>query len=132
VPISYFYYINDFRQPDYKQLKELEIYFFRSAFTNRFSSAVETNLNADIKIMKKIKNNESVDWNSHIQFTLDLDTLKSWLMEPFSTSNSFDKGVLCIFAYHEPKRSNDNSTVLLDNSWLSISTSRNYHHFFPK
>ncbi|MHA1279896.1 MAG: hypothetical protein ACTSQ8_22065, partial [Candidatus Helarchaeota archaeon] len=26
----------------------------------------------------------------------------------------------------------DNSQVRLDNSWLHISTSKNFHHFFPK
>lgn len=39
---------------------------------------------------------------------------------------------MCILAYAEPKRFNDDTKVRLDNSWLSIATSKNYHHFFPK
>ena len=35
-------------------------------------------------------------------------------------------------AYAEPKSLNNNAKVRLDNSYLSIATSKNYHHFFPK
>lgn len=31
-----------------------------------------------------------------------------------------------------PLSFNDNSEVVIDNSWLKIATSKNYHHFFPK
>jgi len=132
VPIAYFYYINNFNEPDPQQAQDLERYFFRSAFTNRFSSAVESNLNNDIKIMEKIKNKGKIDWNSELPVSFDKELLKKWLKEPFTTSNAFDKGVLCILAYFQPKRFNDNGLVILDNSWLSRSNSRNYHHFFPK
>lgn len=132
VPIAYFYYINNFNEPDPQQVKDLEIYFFRSAFTNRFSSAVESKLNNDIKIMEKIKNKEKIDWNNALPVSFDKELLKERLKEPFTTSNAFDKGVLCILAYFQPKRFNDSGLVILDNSWLSRSNSKNYHHFFPK
>ena len=132
VPIAYFYYINNFKEAKPKQTKDLETYFFRSAFTNRFSSAVESTLNNDIEIIDKIRKEEKIDWNSEIPVNFDKELLKNWLKKPFSTSNAFDKGVLCILAYFQPKRFNDNGLVILDNSWLSRSNSRNYHHFFPK
>jgi len=62
----------------------------------------------------------------------DKEYFKEKLHEYFTTSNAFHKGVLCMLAYFQPKRFNDNSLVLLDNSWLNISTSKNYHHFFPR
>lgn len=132
VSIAYFYYINNFNEPHPQQAQDLERYFFRSAFTNRFSSAVESKLNNDIKIMENIKNKEKIDWNSELPVNFDKELLKEWLKEPFTTSNAFDKGVLCILAYFQPKRFNDNGLVILDNSWLIRSNSKNYHHFFPK
>ena len=132
VPIAYFYYINNFKEPDSEQIRNLEIYFFRSAFTNRFSSAVESKLNNDIKIMEKIKNKEKIDWNIELPVNFDKESLKERMKKSFTVSNAFDKGVLCILAYHQPKRFNDNGLVILDNSWLSRSNSKNYHHFFPK
>ncbi len=132
VPIAYFYYINNFKEPNPDQTKDLEKYFFRSAFTNRFSSAVESKLNNDIKIIEKIKNKEKINWNNEIPVNFDKELLIEWLKEPFTASNAFDKGVLCILAYFQPKRFNDNGIVILDNSWLNRSNSKNYHHFFPK
>jgi len=70
VPIAYFYYINDFKDPTIPQLKKIEIYFFRSAFSNRFSSAVESKLNSDIKLMERIKDGESIEWNKEIPLPL--------------------------------------------------------------
>ena len=42
------------------------------------------------------------------------------------------KAILCLLAYHEPKDFQDNGKVILDNSWLKVANSKNYHHFFPK
>lgn len=133
VPIAYFYYTNNFKEPTTEQIKNIEIYFFRSAINQRFSSGVEYKLNNDIKIMDKIRQKEIINWNKELPLEYSKETLKSWLKEyPFSTSYAFDKSVLCIFAYFQPKRFKDNSIVILDNSWLSRSNSKNYHHFFPK
>ena len=38
----------------------------------------------------------------------------------------------CLLAYQEPKDFRDNGKVILDNSWLKIASSKNYHHFFPR
>lgn len=132
VPIAYFYYINDYNDLDPEQARNLEIYFFRLAFTNGFSSAVESKLNSDIKIMGKIRKKEEIDWNNELPVDFDREILKERLKGPFTTSNAFNKGVLCVLAYFLPKRFNDDGIVILDNSWLSRSNSKNYHHFFPK
>ena len=133
VPIAYFYKINNFIPPSNSQLKELEKYFFRCAISWRFSSSVETKLNSDIKLIENIKNNIPIDFNKEIPLA---NSSKEYyiglLKENFSASNAFDKAVICIMAYQEPKKFNDNSKVRLDNSYLNIATSKNYHHFFPK
>jgi len=133
VPIAYFYKINNFTPPSNSQLKELERYFFRCAIGWRFSSSVETKLNADIKLIENIKNNIPIEFDKEIPLA---NSSKEYyiglLKENFSASNAFDKAVICIMAYQEPKKFNDNSKVRLDNSYLNIATSKNYHHFFPK
>ena len=50
----------------------------------------------------------------------------------FSAGSSYCKAILCLLAYHEPKDFQDNGKVILDNSWLKVANSKNYHHFFPK
>lgn len=131
IPFAYFYYINDKKHPTKKQLENLHTYFFRAAFGERFSSSTESKLNEDIKLVEKICKNEKINFKQ-----VDCDESKKYYEEElkygFSTSSAFDKALLCILAYKEPKKFNDNSSVRLDNSWLNIASSKNYHHFFPK
>ena len=42
------------------------------------------------------------------------------------------KGILCLLAKQNPKSFDNDLDVILDNSWLKIASSKNYHHFFPK
>ena len=131
VPIAYFFRINGFKQPNNTQAKLLSKYFFRSAFSQRFSSATETKLNTDIKLIENIKNNKEINFQKEIPTDSKEDFINR-LYWDFSAGNAFDKGVLCIMAYAEPKSFNNNANVRLDNSHLSIATSKNFHHFFPK
>lgn len=50
----------------------------------------------------------------------------------FNTSSGYIKSILCLYASKEPKSFIDDSIVKIDNNYLKISSSRNYHHFFPK
>ena len=50
----------------------------------------------------------------------------------FSTGDAFCKAILCLYAYEVPKSFASNGMVRLDNSWLKVAFSKNYHHFFPK
>ncbi len=137
VPIAYLYYKLGKRQPSADQMKHVSKYFFRAVFTGRYSSTVETMLNQDLKLMAKIEANEAIDFDAqdggiHLVSKSE-DYYEEQLLEGFRTSNAFNKGVLCILAQQQPKKLDDGiSNVRLDNSWLHIASSRNYHHFFPK
>lgn len=132
IPFAYFYYINDKKPPTKKQLENLHIYFFRAAFGERFSSSTESKLNEDIKLVEKICKNEKIDFTKEINCDESKKYYEERLKSGFSTSSAWYKAALCILAYKEPKKFNDNSSVRLDNSWLNIASSKNYHHFFPK
>lgn len=132
VPIAYFFRINDLKQPSNNQAKAISKYFFRSSFSGRFSSSTETKLNADIKLIEKIKDNKEINFKEEIPIDSTKKDFINRLYYDFSAGNAFDKAILCIMAYAEPKSLNNNAKVRLDNSYLSIATSKNYHHFFPK
>ena len=134
IPIAYFYKINNYKKPTLPQLKQLRKYFFRAAISHRFSSSVPTKLNSDIKIIEKIQKNKDVYFDRE----LPLDNIskehfiKLLTEEEFSAKNTFSKAIICILASAEPRSFADNSNIRLDNSWLKESSSKNYHHFFPK
>ena len=128
VPFAYFFFRNK-EEPDSDQRKFLEEFFWRISLSHRYSSSTESKLAQDIKRIDQILNNQRPDYS---EIKVDLDSPKTLIDTNFSTGNSYCKAVLCLLAYQEPKDFQHNGKVLLDNSWLKIASSRNYHHFFPK
>ena len=128
VPFAYFFFRNK-GEPDSDQRKFLQEFFWRISLSHRYSSSTESKLAQDIKRIDQILKNQRPDYS---EIKVDLDSPKTLIDTNFSTGNSYCKAVLCLLAYQEPKDFQHNGKVLLDNSWLKIASSRNYHHFFPK
>ncbi len=128
VPFAYFFFRNK-EKPESNQRKYLEEYFWRMSLSYRYSSSTESRLAQDIKRIDLILKNQRPDYSD---IKVDLDSPKALIETNFSAGNSYCKAVLCLLAYQEPKDFQDNGRVILDNSWLKIASSKNYHHFFPK
>ena len=128
VPFSYFFYQNK-DKPNGLQKKYLEEFFWRISLSYRYSSAQESKLSQDIKRIDKILNDKRPDYSD---LHMPMDSPQYLVDKNFSAGDSFCKAILCMLAYQEPKDFLDNGKVTLDNSWLKIATSKNYHHFFPK
>ncbi len=128
VPFSYFFYHkND--KPNAQQKKYLEEFFWRVSLSHRYSSATESKLAQDIKRIDEILNDTRPNYHD---VKVDMNSAQDLVDTNFSAGNSFCKAVLCMLAYQEPKDFQDNGKVNLDNSWLKVAYSKNYHHFFPK
>ena len=127
VPFAYFFYHHKDRPTGDKQ-KYLQDFFFRVSLSGRYSSGVEGKLAADIKRIDLILNDELPKYEWGIDTSPEFIINNGW----FSTGRSYIKGILCIYAYEQPKSFNDNSIVNISNDWLKQANSRNYHHFFPK
>ena len=129
VPFAYFFYINK-KSPEGAQRDYLQEFFWRMSLSSRYSSSTESRLAQDIRRINRILDNERPDY-SDIKGNLDYSP-QSLIDTNFSTGNSYCKAVLCLLASREPKDFLDNGKVILDNSWLKIASSKNYHHFFPR
>ncbi len=129
VPFAYYFYHNK-NKPQAEQRKCLEEFFWRMSLSFRYSSSAESRLAQDIKRIDKILNkNKRPDYSD---IKVHLESPQALVDTNFSAGNSFCKAVLCLLAYQEPKDFQDNGKVILDNSWLKVASSKNYHHFFPK
>lgn len=128
VPFSYFFYHHG-DKPQAETRKFLEEFFWRIALSYRYSSAAESKLAQDIKRIDLILAGKRPDYSD---VTVYLNTPEDLIDTNFSAGNSYCKAILCLFAYQEPKDFQDNGRVILDNSWLKVASSKNYHHFFPK
>lgn len=128
VPFAYFF-LKTGKAPTGQQRKYLEELFWRSSLSLRYSSATESKLAADIKKVDLIIEGQRPLYPEFKLFINSPDDLRT---TEFSTGNAICKSILCILAYHEPKDFDTNGKVLLDNSYLKIASSKNYHHFFPR
>ena len=128
VPFAYFFYKNK-DKPNAAQRKYLEEYFWRMSLSFRYSSSTESKLAQDIKRIDQILADQRPDYSD---IKVDMDSPQSLIDTNFSAGNSYCKAILCLLAYQEPKDFQDNGKVILDNSWLKVASSKNYHHFFPK
>ena len=128
VPFSYFFYYQN-EKPRGNQIKYLEEFFWRMSLSYRYSSSSESKLAQDIKRIHKILNGERPNYD---EVKVYLNSPQDLIDTGFSAGSSYCKAVLCLLAYSEPKDFRDNGKVILDNSWLKMANSKNYHHFFPK
>lgn len=128
VPFAYFF-LKTGKAPTGQQRKYLEELFWRSSLSLRYSSATESKLAADIKKVDLIIEGQRPPYP---EFKLFINSPEDLRATEFSTGNAICKSILCILAYHEPKDFDSNGKVLLDNSYLKIASSKNYHHFFPR
>ncbi|MDO9098042.1 MAG: DUF262 domain-containing protein, partial [Candidatus Methanoperedens sp.] len=128
VPFTYFFIRNNGKMPSHLQNKLLTQYFWWASLKNRFSSGSEGKIALDLKRMDAILNEQiPIYRGEEINLTIK-DINGRW----FSTGDAFCKAILCLYAYFEPKSFGSNSIVKIDNSWLKIVNSKNYHHFFPR
>lgn len=128
IPITYFFAKNELKAPDVMQVKLIKQYFYWTALTWRFSSAVEGKIALDLKKMAKILKREKPQYGSEMINVNAGDIADTW----FSAGNAYCKAILCLFASMGPLSFSTNSSTILDNSYLKQANSRNYHHFFPK
>jgi len=127
VPLTYFF-IRNGTAVSARQGKLLTQYFWWASLSRRFASSVESKLAQDLERMDRILEEEPPDYKGEeVHLTLS-DLHETW----FSTGDAFCKAILCLYAFHQPRCFDDGGLVTLDNSWLKVARSRNYHHFFPK
>lgn len=127
IPFAYFFYHHKDKPTGDKQ-KFLQDFFWRVSLGTRYSSGVESKLSQDIKRIDTILKSELPRYDWAIDTSAEFIKTNGW----FSAGRSYIKSILSIYAYHQPKSFNDGSIVNINNGWLKIANSRNYHHFFPK
>lgn len=127
VPFSYFFFKHK-NNPTGEMKKRLEDFFWRASLGFRYSSGVEGKLVQDIAKIDKIIADELPKYEWAVMVNKEFIETQGW----FSTGKSFNKAILCLFAKQKPKSFDNNLDIIIDNSWLKIASSKNYHHFFPK
>lgn len=127
VPFSYFFHKHK-QNPTGEIKKKLEDFFWRCSLGFRYSAGVEAKLAQDIAKIDLILKNQLPKYEWAVDINKDFILSHGF----FSTGKSFIKAILCLYAKQKPKSFDNNLDIIIDNSWLKIASSKNYHHFFPK
>ncbi|MBE8233094.1 MAG: hypothetical protein HAW67_05105, partial [Endozoicomonadaceae bacterium] len=127
VIFSYYFYIKK-SPPVGEENRKLTDLFWNISLGYRYSSATETKLAQDIERVDKIMKGEDVNYDWSIEIEPEQIIKHGW----FSTGRSYTKAILAIMASMQPRDFNNHSIVNISNDYLKVSTSKNYHHFFPK
>ncbi|WP_209332829.1 DUF262 domain-containing protein [Lunatimonas salinarum] len=127
VPFSYYFFLHE-KNPTGEIKKRLEDFFWRASLGFRYSSGVESKLAQDIEKIEKIVKGELPKYEWAVNIDEEFVENNGW----FSTGKAFIKAILCLLSKQSPKSFDNNLNVIMDNSWLKIASSKNYHHYFPK
>lgn len=127
VPFAYWFFIKRY-EPAGKDHLRMRKFFWRSSLGYRYSSAVESKLAADKRAIDDIISGGEGTWDIPVNIT----GAEGLIGTNFATGNSLCKAILCLLAFEQPRNFHNDGTVLLDNSYLKIASSKNFHHFFPK
>lgn len=128
IPLTWFFDRIENRGVTSRENALLKQFIYFASLTQRYGSAVETKVGIDIRRMQQIVDGESPDYHGELP-RLTAEDLRN---ENFSVGNARSKIIICLLSELEPKSFATNGKVVLDNSWLKASTSKNYHHFFPR
>ena len=127
VPFAYWFFIKR-HEPSGDDHLRMRRFFWRSALSYRYSSAVESKLAADKRAIDDIIAGGTKTWD----LSVSIDGAAGLIGTNFATGNSLCKAILCLLAFEQPRNFHNDGAVLLDNSNLKIASSKNFHHFFPK
>ena len=131
VPFAYWFYTKKYEPSGSAQLRMRE-FFWRAALSNRYSSSLESKLAGDKRRVDEIMAGNNDPWLDLNDNDLSITSPKALIETGFATGNSLCKAILCLLAFEQPRNFHNDGIVPLDNSYLKIASSKNYHHFFPR
>ena len=127
VPFSYFFFKNDFRNPDGIQSAWLQRYFYVNGFAERLSSGTQSKLTEDIHIIDKLVAGNLAPFDERVSVS-DNDIRSTKIQ----VGSAYCKSILCPLAAQRPRDLRDASDIILGNQALRQANSRHFHHIFPK
>lgn len=122
----YFYYGNVQAVKSTAHMRELEQWFWRVTFSERYGGASQTRMSEDAKwIRDLITENKTTD----LMITTDETTLIQASMR--STTSAIRNGVLCLLTLKRPLHFTNATEINLKEEYYSRYTRAEQHHIFP-
>jgi hypothetical protein len=129
VPLSVFFAVDGNKESSYTDEQRIRIdrWFWRAAFSRRYSSAVLRNLNADVQAMKKLRDGTGATLGD---FSLNLSA-EFFTENHFVIGNVNTKTFILLLAQEKPKSFISGAPVDLA-ATLKDSNRTEFHHLMPR
>lgn len=126
--VSYLFAKSSDRSLSPAQSEFVKKWFWRSAFSQRYSASTLTIIGNDIhEYFDKILAGESMELN--IPVNLTQENIEKILIY---TRSAIKNAIFCILSLSSPKHFKDNSVITLDRTLCSEFNNHEKHHVFPK
>lgn len=109
------------------QSKQLDLWFWKVAFSERYSASTLTLMTEDRKLFDKIA--DEIEVKINFPFHLDIETLIKIRMY---RNSAIKNGVLCLLATKHPRHLKNNNPLTLDDKYYSDFNKLERHHIFPR
>ena len=121
---KYFYELGLHGVSSLEQRRQLEHWYWRSAFSLRYGSSTDTRMTEDANWLRQLINENT----PYRQLPVDsLDLPHSYM----SRTSAIARGILCILNLQQPLHFTSKTKVNLNNDHFSKFTSAERHHIFP-
>lgn len=121
---KYFYELGLHGVNSLEQRRQLEHWYWRSAFSQRYGSATDTRMTEDANWLRQLINENT----PYRQLQVDnLDLPHSYM----SRTSAIARGILCILNLQQPLHFTSKTKINLNNDHFSKFTSAERHHIFP-
>lgn len=124
---AYLFFKCKARSLNHRQSELLTQWFWRAAFSERYTASILTLMTEDKRLMDKIAAGTSD--GSKYPINLNIDSLIQIRMYQRS---AIKNGVLCLLARRNPRHFKNNSILTLKDGYYSDFNSSEKHHVFPK
>ncbi len=126
IPITVFF--DRIKKPTANQLAELKRYFWKTSFSNRYTSGQSNaKMDADIQRIVEISNGNDNVFSSY-EYTVNAATL---LNTKFSKANPLTRAFLLLMAQYSPVDLVKNQSIDIGRA-LAAYNRKEYHHVFPQ
>lgn len=124
----YFYYGKSDVVKSSFHREQIEKWFWRTAFAERYSGASQTRMTEDAEQIRKLIDSETPFDFDRMPVTLDEKALIQASMQ--SSTSAVRNGILCMLALRRPVHPLNRAEVNLDDAWFNQFTRAERHHVF--
>lgn len=123
----YFFYANTNSISNHFHREQLEYWFWRTAFSERYSAASQTRMSDDAAWIRSLIDDDS---EISLPMNLSVETLTQGSMR--TTTSAVRNGLLCVLSLLRPRHFESGEEIDISTAHFSSFTRAEKHHIFPQ